>query len=366
VRDKHGKKMSKSFGNVIDPLDLIDRHGADALRFALLRAAAPGHDVPLADEWVEGARRFANKLWNAARFALLNLDDVTPADGVPPDGSLQLEDRWILSRLEDARATVDEAFAAYDVSRAAKALYHFVWDDFCDWYLELVKLRLSSDAAAQDAQVARQVLAHVLDVSLRLLHPVMPFVTEEIWRTLTRADERTTVAQAAWPAPDPQRRDAGAERWFVVLADVVGALRRFRAEHQLATSARIDVVAALDGARRASLEQGLDGVRRLAGVADWTFAATPAAGQEPVGKVVVTGGELFVPLAGVVDLDEERERLAKELERARAEVERARRKLANDGFVAKAPAPVVEAERAKVVEWSATADKLAAQLAELG
>jgi valyl-tRNA synthetase len=375
VLDAQGRRMSKSLNNGIDPLDMFKAWGVDAVRLTLPLLTSEGQDIKLSESKFEMGRNFCNKLWNASRFVLSNLSDFEPQvhalpdedrDGLNAGNVTELEDQFIDGRLTATVVDVTDALERYRFNEAAQALYHFVWDDFCDWYLELVKLRLSADAVSSDARVARQVLAHVLDVSLRLLHPIMPFVTEEIWRTLARADERTTLLRAAWPAPDPQRRDPDAERWFVVLADVVGALRRFRAEHQLATAARIDVVAALDAVRRASLEQGLDGVRRLAGVAEWTFAAAPDARQGPMGKVVVTGGELFVPLAGAVDLDEERERLAKELERARAEVQRAQRKLANEGFVAKAPAPVVEAERAKLVEWGAAADKLAAQLADLG
>ena len=352
VRDRHGKKMSKSFGNVIDPLDLIDRYGADALRFALLRAATPGQDVPLAEEWVEGARRFANKLWNAARFVLLTVGSATEQAGLPPDGELALEDRWILSRLERTRAEVDAAFTAYDLARAGQALYHFFWDEYCDWYLELAKLR--------DDRVAPRVLVHVLDVALRLLHPIAPFVTEEIWRTLHRAAEGDTIMRAAWPAPDPQRHDGRAEVSFAALAEVVSALRRFRADHGLAPAVRIDVIAITDAARRPVLEAGLDGVKRLAGVRTWSFRETPP-DDGPLGKIVSSGLELYVPLTGLIDLDEERSRLARELDKARTEVARAEGKLRNDGFVAKAPAEVVQAERDKVDEWRATIDKLTAQ-----
>ena len=354
VRDQHGKKMSKSFGNVIDPLELIDDYGADALRFALLRAATPGQDVPLAEEWVEGARRFANKLWNAARFVLLSAADASSSAGLPPDGQLAMEDRWILARLERTREDVDAAFAAYDIARAAQALYHFVWDEYCDWYLEFAKLR--------DDPAARQVLVHVLDVTLRLLHPVTPFVTEEVWRTLRAAGDGQTIMRAAWPAPDPQRRDDEAEAHMAAVVEVVTGLRRFRADHGLPPSARIDVVAVADAARRPVLEAGLDGVRRLAGVSSWSFAqAAPEEG--PAGKVVVTGAHLHIPLSGVLDLDEERERLERELAKARAEVARAQGKLANPGFVAKAPEHVVTAEREKVTEWQGTVDTLLAQLA---
>jgi valyl-tRNA synthetase len=221
--------MSKSFGNVIDPLGLIDRYGADALRFALLRAATPGQDVPMAEEWVEGARRFANKLWNAARFVLMQTGPASAAATPELPGDLPLEDRWILSRLEATRALCDDAYAAYDLARASRALYHFVWDEYCDWYLELAKLR--SDAAAN------RVLTHVLDQALRMLHPIMPFVTEEIWQALQEPRDGSALMRSDWVQPAPERRDEHAEAQFRALQEVVSALRRFRADHGLATAA---------------------------------------------------------------------------------------------------------------------------------
>jgi valyl-tRNA synthetase len=359
VRDEHGKKMSKSFGNVIDPLTLIDRYGADALRFGLLRASAPGTDVPIAEEWVEGARRFANKLWNAARFVLLQLGGGFEVVE-PPTSGLAMEDRWILSRLEAARAAVDAAHAGFDLSRSSRTLYHFVWDEYCDWYLELAKLR--------DDDAARQTLAHVLDQALRLLHPLMPFVTEEIWQALHGAPGDAALMVAAWPEASPQRHDPAAEAAFSTLQEVVTELRRFRAEHGLSMRQRIDVVAVAAPQERASLEGGLEGIRRLAGVEGWAFVSDSGeAGIDgPVGKVTVTGAELLIPLAGTIDLDEERERLRRELDRAEAEQRRAEGKLANAGFVAKAPEAVVQAERDKVEEWSATITALRDQLQALG
>ncbi|MBW3602385.1 MAG: valine--tRNA ligase [Actinobacteria bacterium] len=366
VRDEHGKKMSKSIGNVIDPLDLIERYGADALRFALLRAAVPGTDVPIAEEWVEGGRRFVNKLWNAARFVVLNLHGVTPADGLPDDRELRLEDRWILSRLEAARAAAEAGFGDYDLAAAARGLYHFVWDEYCDWYLELAKPRVTGPAGQDaDAAAARRVLACVLDQVLRLLHPLMPFVTEETWRILNRPDGRTSVMRAAWPEPSPARRDERADAAMGALQEAVTELRRFRHEHRLNPSARMEVVAVATDGARGVLEAGVDGIRRLAGVGQWTFADSPPS-DGPVGKVLSAGAELYIPLSGLVDLDEERRRLRRELERARAEVRRAERKLGNHGFTAKAPAAVVRSERDKLAGWRATADTLAAQLESLG
>ena len=355
VRDRFGKKMSKSFGNVIDPLELIDSYGADALRFALLRAASPGQDVPLAEEWVKGARNFANKLWNAGRFVLAKLPDGEIAD--VGSVALEVEDRWILSRLETAREAADAAYACYDLGRAAQTLYHFFWDEFCDWYLELIKLRTDDAVPA--------VLPHVLDVGLRLLHPIMPFVTEELWRTMQGGGD-VTLVRAAWPEAAPHRRDAGAEDAMATLQDAVTGLRRFRADHGLVPSSRIDVIAVAGDAERALLTAGVAAISRLAGVETWDFAADPSAvDAHPVGKVVLTGAELFIPLAGVIDLDEERERLQRELAKAESEVTRAEGKLANESFVAKAPSEVVQAEQQKVADWRAQIEKLQAQLGEL-
>jgi valyl-tRNA synthetase len=356
VRDQHGKKMSKSFGNVIDPLELMDAYGADALRFALIRASAPGQDVPLAEEWVEGARRFANKLWNAARLVLMRVEGRNPSEGLPDRGELHLEDRWILSRLDAAWRAADDAFASYDLSQAARALYHFVWDEYCDWYLELAKLR--------DDEACARVLVTVLDVALRLLHPIMPFVTEEIWRQLHDAGDEETIMRAPWPEPIEGLRDQRAENEFDALRDAVSALRRFRADHRLSPAARLDVVAVAGGDQRPVLEAGLDGIERLAGVATWGFAGSqPQNG--PVGKVVLEGAELFIPLSGLIDLDEERARLRKELDRATAERDRAAGKLANRGFVEKAPEQVVAAARTKLEDWEQVVDKLETQLEAL-
>ncbi|MGH3665424.1 MAG: valine--tRNA ligase [Egibacteraceae bacterium] len=356
VRDEHGKKMSKSFGNVIDPLDFIDRYGADALRFALLRSASPGVDVPLATEWVEGARRFTNKLWNAARFVLLQLHH--PPTAAPEGEALRSEDRWILSRLEAARATAVEAYEAFDPARAARTLYHLTWDELCDWYLELAKLR--------DDDAVRAVLGGVLDAALRLLHPLIPFITEEVWQTLHHAAGERTLLREPLPVAAPERRDQAVEAQMGAVIEVVTELRRFRADHRLAPSARIDVLAVADARVRPQLTAAIDGIQRLGGVATWSFVDPAAvAAAHPVGKVVVAGAELYVPLGDLVDRDSEHDRLARELQRARAELERAQGKLGNPGFVAKAPAPVVQAERDKVGEWEAAIAKLVAQLEAL-
>jgi valyl-tRNA synthetase len=367
VRDAAGKKMSKAFGNVIDPLDLIDRYGADALRYALLRAASPGQDVPLAEEWVEGGRRFANKLWNVARLVVdragVGRDGgVTPAEGLPADAELRLEDRWILSRLEAARAEADAAYGALDVAPATRVLYHFIWDELADWYLELAKLR--------DDRACGQVLVTVLDQALRLLHPVMPFVTEAIWRTLhglAPTDTGTALMRAAWPGP-LRGADAEAERAFGLVQEAVGELRRLRAEYGITPATKVDVTAACSGPVREALRAGAEGIQRLAGVGDLRLVDPDPdrpAPQGLVGTVLVADAELSVDLHGIVDLAAERDRLRRELADAEAELRRAQGKLANDGFVARAPEAVVAAERQKVADWTEAVAKLRAQVQEV-
>ena len=362
VRDQYGKKMSKSFGNVIDPLDFIEAYGADALRFALFQHCAPGLDVPLAAEWVEGGKRFANKLWNVARLVGMNLGDTRPGP-LPDVADLALEDRWILSRLEACRAEVDAAMDEFDWARAARALYAFAWDELADWYVEAAKVRLPRPGADDPpgADAARQVLATVLDDLLRLLHPLIPFVTETLWRALTGAGGgRDSLAVASWPVSRGPV-DAEVEAQFALLQDVVTELRRFRSEHRVDPKRRIDVT--LVTRYRDQLEPLAPLVALLAGLGSLVFADEAPSG-DGASKVVFAGGEgeAFVPLAGLVDVDEELARLRKELERAEGEVTRLDGKLADDGFVSRAPAAVVERERAKRAEWSTVATTLREQL----
>jgi valyl-tRNA synthetase len=362
VRDRHGKKMSKSFGNVIDPLDFIDRYGADALRFALLERSAPGQDVPLAEEWVEGARRFANKLWNAVRFALQTLDGTRPGD-LPPDEDLALEDRWILSRLEVCRQTVDEATAVgeFHWARAGQALWSFAWDELADWYLEAAKVRLYGDDEPPK-ETARRVLALVLDDLLRLLHPYMPFVSEALWRSLTgSAGGGESLAAQTWPQTR-RGRDEQAEEHFGLLQELVTEVRRFRAEHDVPPSRRFPamVVSARDG----ELAPLAPLVVSLAGLSDLRDGDGPG-DREDATRVVFSAGEVVIPLAEVIDVADELNRLRRELDIATAEKARAEAKLDNEEFVAKAPAAVVQRDRDKVVEWESIADKTREEIAGL-
>jgi valyl-tRNA synthetase len=359
VRDFRGKKMSKSFGNVIDPLEMIDKYGADAVRMTLLRSATLGSDVPLAEQWIEGDRNFANKLWNASRFVLMNLgDEVTE---LPPASARSLADRWILSRLAAVTAAVDAAMESYDFATAAQTLRQFTWSEFCDWYIEWSKGPLTS--REQDrVESARGVLAYVLDAILELLHPIMPFITEELHRAL----DGQGVIDAPWPVADAAHIDSEAESTFEFIQEVVSALRRFRADHQLSPSARpAATIAVMEGHRRAALDAEAERVRAVArwGALTLTDAAPPASGEA---RLVLAGAEIHVPVTGLFDIAAESARLRKEIERLNADAGRIRAKLGNEEFVRKAPDEVVEQQRERLTENETASARLAEALAELG
>jgi valyl-tRNA synthetase len=363
VRDEHGKKMSKSFGNVIDPLDLIERYGADATRFALLRSAAPGTDVPLAEEWVEGAKRFVNKFWNAARFAIVNLEGRRPAE-LPPDDRLALEDRWILDALHRAHAEVDAAYAAYDWPVVARGLYGFVWDELADWYLEAVKVRIHGEDPAV-ADDARAVLAHVLEVALRLAAPLLPFVTETAWRALTGSTGgRDSLMVAAWPEA-AGRPDATAAGAFQVVQGLVREVHRFRSQLRIPPSKRFPLRVAAEASARPVLEAHAGLVAALAGLA--SVEVVDVLDDAPgTSTIAFPAGRAQVALAGVIDLAAELDRLARERDRALTEAARVAARLDDPGFAARAPEAVVAKERAKRDEALGVAEDLAARIAALG
>ncbi|GAB2953314.1 valine--tRNA ligase [Micromonospora polyrhachis] len=333
VRDQFGKKMSKSRGNVVDPLDWIDRFGADATRFTLARGANPGQDVPVSEDWVQGSRNFCNKLWNATRFALMNGAHV---NGVLPEVTqLSTVDRWILSRLQHVIAEVDEQFEAYEFAKVCDILFHFAWDDVCDWYVELSKPVLAG--GGEPAAVTRRVLGHVLDQLLRLLHPVIPFVTDELWSALTSgsaADGESTVMIAAWPAAEPALIDDPAEEEVVALQRVVTEIRRFRSDQGLRPAQR--VAARLDGLTDAGIAAHDSLIRSLVRLdeagAEFQASATLA---------VPGGVTVALDTRGSIDVAAERARLTKDLAAAEKEVAQARAKLDNPAFVGKAPEAVV-------------------------
>jgi valyl-tRNA synthetase len=360
VRDAYGKKMSKSLGNTVDPLDWIDRFGADATRFTLARGAGPGSDVAVSEEWVTGARNFCNKLWNATRFALLNGARV-PAT-LPPRESMSVPDRWILSRLAAVTQQVDALFEQFEFGKVCEALYHFAWDEVCDWYLELAKLPLSAGDAA--AGVTRDVLGYVLDGLLTLLHPVIPFVTDELWTALTGGD---TVMTAPWPgqragqagaaAAGAAGRDPAAEREISALMRLVTEVRRFRSDQGLRPGQPVPAVLAGIGATPLGAHEA--SIRSL-------LRLTPAgAGFVPTATVVAEGVTVDLDTAAGIDVAAERRRMEKDLAAARKEADQAQLKLGNESFLAKAPADVVDKTRGRLDAARADIARISGRLAAL-
>jgi valyl-tRNA synthetase len=351
VRDEHGKKMSKSFGNVVDPLDWIDRFGADATRFTLARGANPGQDVPVSEEWCQGSRNFCNKLWNATRFALMN--GAHTEGPLPAADRLSTVDRWILSRLQHVAAEVDEQFEAYEFAKVCDLLYHFAWDDVCDWYVELTKPVLAEGGEA--AEVTRRVLGHVLDQLLRLLHPVIPFVTEELWIALTGGE---TVMTAAWPVADRTLVDDAAEAEVGTVQRVVTEIRRFRSDQGLRPTQR--VAARLDGLGGAGITAHEPLIRSL-------VRLDPAGDDFQASATLAMPGPIDVALdtRGSIDLAAERARLTKDRAAAEKEAAQARAKLDNPAFVGKAPEPVVAKIRDRLAVAEADLTRINAALEAL-
>ncbi|SHN26376.1 valine--tRNA ligase [Cryptosporangium aurantiacum] len=354
VRDKYGKKMSKSRGNTVDPLDWMDAYGSDALRFMLARGANPGSDQASSEEWVAGARNFCNKLWNATRFALLNGADASAE--LPSE--LSPADRWILSRLHTVLAEVDDLYERYEFAKLTDILYHFAWDEVCDWYVELAKPELAAGGAQADT--TRAVLGHVLDRLLRVLHPVTPFVTEALWTALTGQE---SVVIAEWPKADPSRHDPAAEAEIEALQRVVTEVRRFRSDQGLKPTQRVP--ARLDGLDTAGLAAHSTLIRSLVRLDPPGDEFAPSASVSIGGFAGSAQVDVAVDTSGTIDVAAERRRLEKDL--AAAEKERAQNagKLGNEAFLAKAPDAVVVKVRERLAAAESDLTRLQAQLAAL-
>jgi valyl-tRNA synthetase len=344
VRDQFGKKMSKSRGNVVDPLEFIDKYGADALRFTLARGSNPGKDQALAEDWIAGSRNFATKLWNATRFAMMN--GATTEGPLPATDSLSAIDKWVLSRLSQTTAEYTTLLESYEFARACEVIYHFAWDDLCDWYLELSKEAFASGNAA----ASQRVLGHVLDTLFRLLHPVMPFITEELWTTFTGLE---TLVTADWPAADASHVDSKSEALVAELQKIITEVRRFRNDQGVKPSQKIPgkFIASADVTAYAS---AMAFVLKLE-----LKEFTPSASVE-IGSMKVE-----LDLSGTVDVVAERARLEKDLITAQKDMKTAEVKLSNEGFMAKAPANVVTEIKERMAATSADIERITAQLAAL-
>ncbi len=355
VRDLKRRKMSKSEGNIIDPLEMIEKYGTDALRFTLAALAVPGMDLALSEERMAGYQAFANKIWNASRFVLMNLGQDRPS---VREGELTLADRWIRSRLSAVTAELGASLEQYKFYEAADLIYHFIWHEFCDWYIELAKVGLREGNKTTEA-----VLADALDRILRLLHPFMPFITEEIWQQLPGAGKSITVAP--YPAPEAGWKDEEAAKVMALVQAVVVETRTVRAENRIAPKDKLRLIVKTAGREdAAALEAQASSVRALAGLASLEFAAALPEG-ESVLKGVAGPFELGIILEKPADLGQERERLQKEMAKVEAEAAKIELKLENADFVAKAPAAVVGENRARLEELRDRREKLGQNLAKI-
>jgi valyl-tRNA synthetase len=361
VRDERNRKMSKSLGNVIDPLDVIDRFGADALRYALARLSSPDQqNIPFGMRDAEAGRNFANKVWNAARL-VLGAREASGAPVLPAEDRRTPVERWLLSRHEACREEVDRAFEEYRFDDAARALQRFLWSELADWALEMAKPRLY-EGSEQDREAAAEVLAWVVERTLRLLHPIMPFVTEEAWQRFGIGD---SIVIAEWPEPHPELRDEEAERGFSFAEDLVAAVRSFRSGHGLGPGTGLTVRVRAADRHREVLGTLDEEIRRVARIdrLETVDGEGDAAGHA---RLVVQGAEVLIPLAGVLDPASECARLRKRLEAIDGDVRRSAGKLGNPGFTDQAPGEVVEKERLKLASLEEERAVLEAQLAELG
>jgi valyl-tRNA synthetase len=366
VRDERGEKYSKTRGNVVDPLDLIDRFGADALRFTLAALTMPGSDLKLSESRTEGYRHFANKIWNASRFALMNLEDFN-ADPIAreiPAEDFSLPDRWIRGRLNQVIREVHQSVEGYKFNEASFTLYHFIWHEFCDWYLEMTKLSLYKEGEAKRRTLTQQTLLAVLDAILRLLHPFMPFITEEIWQQLPGRGENESIMVSELPKPDERYDDEAVANEMGLIIEITGALRNIRGEMNLPPGEQISVLfrtRAEDKERM--LRENQSFIQFLVLVKEFKFGRDL---EKPVYSAFVTirGVEIFVPMERS-RMEEEARRLQKEIVKIEKESVLVTKKLSNEQFLSKAPPEVVQEVKEKALEFRAHREKLEESLSKI-
>lgn len=361
IRDSQGRKMSKSLGNGVDPMEVIEQYGADALRWFLANGSAPGQDVRYSTDKMDAAWNFINKIWNASRYSLMNVGDLT-ADQVDISGEKTLADKWILTRLNQTIGKVTELFEKFEFGEAGRLLYRFIWDDFCDWYIEMSKETLAGDDEAAKL-TTRSILVYVLDNTLRLLHPIMPFVTEEIWQSVPHVGESLVVA--TYPTVHPEQMDEKAAEEMEFLMDFIRSVRTVRNEMNTPLSKPINIIAKVsDAAHYTVLKENESYIARFSNPEEFVYGEDVEAPSDAVTSVI-TGAEIYLPLAGLINIEDEIARLEKEAEKLQQEVDRVEKKLSNEKFVAKAPAAVVEAERAKGADYQAQREAVLERIATL-
>ncbi|MGM0301110.1 valine-tRNA ligase [Enterococcus sp. AZ048] len=347
IRDEQGRKMSKSLGNGIDPMDVIEKYGADALRWFLSTGSAPGQDVRFSYEKMDAAWNFINKIWNASRFVIMNVEGFTPAD-IDFSGEKTVADRWILTRLNETIEKVTSLFDQFEFGEAGRQLYNFMWDDFCDWYIEMSKeILYGEDEEAK--QTTKSILVYVLDQTLRLLHPIMPFVTEEIWAKIPHTGESLVVAE--YPVVHPENNDETAAKGMEVLKELIRSVRNIRAEVNTPLSKPITLLIKTSDAKVDEfLIENTSYIERFCNPEELVISSDITAPDLAM-SAVLTGAEIYLPLAGLINIEEEIKRLEKELDKWNGEVKRVQGKLANERFVANAPESVVAEEREKEKDY---------------
>ncbi len=358
VRDAQGRKMSKSLGNGIDPLEIIDKYGADALRFTLVTGNSPGNDMRFSTEKVEASRNFANKIWNASRFVQMNLT----IDKAELPETLALEDKWILSKFNDLVKAVTENIDKYELGLAVQKLYDFIWDNFCDWYIEIVKPRLQNKDDVQANENAQKVLCYVLSNTMKLLHPFMPFITETIWQALPHDGESIMVSK--WPEYQDSLNFAVEAEQVETIMDTIRSIRARRAEMNVPPSKKAQVI--LFTENRQAYEAGSTFFAKLAYASEIQFVDAAPSNVEAMVSVVTKGAQVYMPMGELVDFEKEKARLEKEKAKVQKDIDFVMKKLNNEGFVAKAPAAVIAQEREKADKYQELMDKLNASLAALG
>ncbi len=362
VRAEDGRKMSKSLGNGVDPMDVIDTYGADALRYFLATGSTPGQDLRYSTEKVEATWNFINKIWNASRFSLMNIgDDFTVAD-IRLDGKKSVADKWILTRLNETIEEVTRLADKYEFGEVGRSLYNFIWDDFCDWYIEMSKIPMNSDDE-EAKHTTRSILAYTLDQIMRMLHPFMPFVTEAIWQNLPH--EGTSIVTASWPVIKEELSDDSSKQDMEQLMEIIRAVRTARNEVNTPMSKEIPMIVKTNHDQvTTQLEENRFYLERFCNPSELVIAENPEVTDKAM-TIPVTGAEVILPLEGLIDMDKERARLTKELEKWQKELDRVNNKLANERFVSKAPEKVINEEKEKQVIYTERYNAVKERLAQL-
>ncbi len=363
VRNADGSKMSRSKGAGVDPLEIISKYGADALRMTVITGNTPGNDIRWNSEKVEASRNFANKVWNASRFVLMNLEGFDPEAHTPAADALELPDRWILSRLATASSEAQRYVDRFEIGEAARVVQDFIWGEFCDWYIEAAKPRLYGKKGDTAKQTAQNVAWRGLDGALRLLHPFMPFITEEIWQMLPGSTG--ALISSSLPDKSEEARDAEAEQDMGSLMEAIRIIRNIKAEFGVATNKKVDAI--FQGGEDAlrAFSSNSDLISTLAGLDGFSTITPESPKPQKAAQGVATGISIFLPLEGMIDISKELERLEKEASAQARELEGVKAKLSNESFVSRAPQAVVDRERSKAEELQASLSKIRARIIEL-